>query len=256
MIRTAFRLLEKYTLGMSQHLKRDKLNQAGAFYTSEMGIANRDLTSYYSSRFVQRFVTGNRALQMGLGDGFIAAELAPLFSDFVVIEGSDEVVNSLKADLLQNYRVESSFFETFVTAELFDVIIGNHVLEHVTEPIVVLEQSRKWLRPGGKAIFTVPNANSLHRQIGVQMGLLSKINDLNDQDIALGHQRVYTLSELEADVRTAGYIIEYTLGYNIKVVTDSEMRRWPRDVLDANFEISLTLDPQICANLAIIATHE
>ena len=38
--------------------------------------------------------------------------------------------------------------------------------------------------------FTVPNGNSLHRRIGVKLGIIGSTLDLNQTDIKVGHQQV------------------------------------------------------------------
>jgi len=46
----------------------------------------------------------------------------------------------------------------------FDVIFFNHVLEHVPDPVAVLAECYRILRPGGRCVFVTPNASSLgHR---------------------------------------------------------------------------------------------
>lgn len=44
--------------------------------------------------------------------------------------------------------------------ELFDVIIMNHVIEHLNDPIEVLEQCHALLKPGGQLWIETPNIDS------------------------------------------------------------------------------------------------
>jgi 2-polyprenyl-3-methyl-5-hydroxy-6-metoxy-1,4-benzoquinol methylase len=41
----------------------------------------------------------------------------------------------------------------------FDVVISFHVLEHVTDPILYINDLIKWIKPNGKIIISVPNCN-------------------------------------------------------------------------------------------------
>lgn len=43
-----------------------------------------------------------------------------------------------------------------------DAIVAFNVLEHCVEPWVVVENMRRWLRPGGQAFCMVPNAQRIH----------------------------------------------------------------------------------------------
>lgn len=49
----------------------------------------------------------------------------------------------------------------------FDAITAKHVIEHVREPLEFLTECWRLLKPGGKLVFTTPNAGSLgHRHFG------------------------------------------------------------------------------------------
>ena len=44
--------------------------------------------------------------------------------------------------------------------ESFDLIVGWMVLEHLHSPVECLRKMHRWLRPGGRLVFSVPNAGS------------------------------------------------------------------------------------------------
>lgn len=56
-------------------------------------------------------------------------------------------------------------FTQFTSAERFDAITFNHVLEHVRSPRAYLQRARKLLKPGGTVIVSVPNYGSLSRRV-------------------------------------------------------------------------------------------
>ena len=49
--------------------------------------------------------------------------------------------------------------------ESFDAIIMNHVLEHLTDPVLVLGQCKRLLKPGGIFVAATPNLESLSHRI-------------------------------------------------------------------------------------------
>jgi SAM-dependent methyltransferase len=49
----------------------------------------------------------------------------------------------------------------------YDAVVMNHVLEHVTDPVALLGECRRLLRPGGTFVATTPNLDSHgHRRFG------------------------------------------------------------------------------------------
>jgi 2-polyprenyl-3-methyl-5-hydroxy-6-metoxy-1,4-benzoquinol methylase len=230
----------------------ERLNQTSDIYTTEAGKLNQDIISYNSAELIKlRKLTGGRAIQLGLGDGYIAGLLAKEYKEFVILEGSDNVIRDFY-NKDAGYTVVKTLFEEYEAKEKFDVLLGNHILEHVDDPVGIMRQAKKSLKPGAKAIFSVPHADSLHRRIGVEMNLLKQRNELNGQDIQLGHRRVYTIKEFEADIKSAGFKILETRGYMIKLVSNAQMKGWSRELLDAIFKISLEAPSEICSNIAVI----
>lgn len=231
---------------------KNKLDEFAQIYKSEDGNINKDINSTNVVELVKRKgLVGGNAIQLGLGDGFVAEELATYYNSFVVIEGSKEVIKS-NHKVGSTYEVKLSLFEEYVPVNKVDYVLGNHVLEHVDDPIQVLNVVRHWLKPEGRAIFTVPNSTSLHRRIGVEMGMIKVLNEFNKQDIELGHQRVYNIYQFEQDIRSAGFEILESSGYMVKLVSNQQMKSWSKELLDAIFKVSMSLPTEICSNLCVI----
>lgn len=50
-------------------------------------------------------------------------------------------------------------------SQLYDMVVGWMVLEHLHEPIVALNKLNNWVKPGGYLVLSVPNAASLEFKI-------------------------------------------------------------------------------------------
>jgi 2-polyprenyl-3-methyl-5-hydroxy-6-metoxy-1,4-benzoquinol methylase len=149
--------------------------------------------------------------------------------------------------------VHESLFETFSPAQPYDAALALHILEHVDDPRRVIRNIASWLAPGGSVVAVVPNANSLHRQLAVMIGLQPTIDTLTPRDNKVGHQRVYGLDGLVADFEAAGLRVEERFGYFVKIVPNSMMRDWSPDLLRALTEISDVLPPHLLANIGVVA---
>jgi SAM-dependent methyltransferase len=226
-----------------------RIENVAEVYNSEVGKLNRDLISHYTLEVIHPFIRPQSSvLLMGLGDGDIAESISQLDVSLTVVEGSRKLIDTFP-NLKAKATLVETLFEDFEPQNSFDVVIGTHVLEHVEDPVKILKQTTRWLTSDGMALFTVPNRLSLHRKIGIEMGILPNEASLSEQDILLGHRRVYDVSDLERDLRDAGYNQIEISGYLLKIVPNRMMKDWSRELLDATFRVSQSLPRDICADL-------
>ncbi len=196
----------------------------------------------------KEIVKDKTVLNLGLGNGLTSKVLESLAIRQIVVEGSKKIIDSFAFKSEKTSFIES-YFENYSTDEKFDVVLANHVLEHVDDPIKLMKSKfHDWLNDDGIAFITVPNAKSIHRLIGKQMGMLESEYDLNNSDIKAGHQRVYDIDILKKHIEKADLEIIELGGYNIKMVSLAQMKDWSQGLLDAIFEVSKQMPPEICAN--------
>ena len=110
-----------------------------------------------------------------------------------------------------------------------------------------------FLLPGGLVVAVVPNAESLHRQLAVMIGIQEAVHTLSPRDKMVGHQRVFTLDELVSDFEEAGLNVEERFGYFVKIIPNSMMSEWSPQLLRALTNISHQLPPNLLANIGVVA---
>jgi len=230
-----------------------------SFYNSEAADINSRLIAGNTSKLnleqAKKYSNSASVLIMGLGDGDLVDSMLSHFDRIEVVEGSSDLIDTCSDRFLniKNLKFHCSFFESFNFKEhdRVKVILGNHVLEHVDNPVDVLIKTQHWITPDGVAIFSVPNADSLHRRIGVEMGLLNDIHELNSQDHLVGHQRVYDKEELERDIRASGYEICEMGGFNLKMLSQKQMVDWSPELISAVYRVSRECPIDFCSNLYV-----
>ncbi len=116
--------------------------------------------------------------------------------------------------------------------------------------------ARRHLAPGGVLIADVPNALSLHRRLGVKLGMLATVTDLNDADRAIGHQRVYTPDSLRADVEQAGFTVVRSGGVFLKVLANAQTEAvFDGEQLRGFLELGADM-PELAAEIFIVARSD
>jgi 2-polyprenyl-3-methyl-5-hydroxy-6-metoxy-1,4-benzoquinol methylase len=128
-----------------------------------------------------------------------------------------------------------------------------HVLEHVIDPVGLLKQAKGWLNPEGRIFCAVPNANSIHRQAAVIMGLLESEASLNESDLQHGHRRVFSPQELKSTFIEAGLLIQLFGGYWLKPLSNQQIQsNWTQSMIDA-FMILGERYPEISGEIYVVA---
>ena len=207
----------------------------------------------YSFEWITRETLGAKnILEMGFGEGNFTKMLLDKGHEVDIIEGSKLLADQAKARYGDKVRVHHGLFDEFKPVQKFDRILATNILEHVDDPVAVLTSTRRWLKPDGRVLITVPNAESLHRRLAVLMGLQPRLDTLSPRDHVVGHQRVYDLDTLTADVHRAKFKILSTTGFVLKILPYSMMKDFSEPLLDAFHKISPQLDPRILTSLGMV----
>lgn len=204
-------------------------------------------------KLISEYFIGSSALEMGVADGEITKYLFNHFFRVTVVDASEKFLNVIKSKINDERLIlVQSYFEDFQPSERFDTILMTHILEHLDDPVAVLRLAGTWLNDGGRAIISVPNANSLHRQIGVKMGMLTSNDALNEQDRLLGHRRVYTPDLMETHIKESGFKIVKFTGLMLKNLSNRQIEQnWSAELIDAHFQLGFDY-PELCSEITYI----
>lgn len=103
---------------------------------------------------------GGRLLDVGSGTGEVLYNAVKMGFDCYGVEISEEAAEySVKNFGLKNV-INSDFLSTSFPEGFFDIILFNHVLEHLYNPIENLEEAQRVLKEEGILVVQVPNIDS------------------------------------------------------------------------------------------------
>ena len=107
-------------------------------------------------------VAGLRVLDMACGEGYGSEVLSRSAADVVGVDANPEAHEhaSLRYQR-QNLRFERGLVETFGEPASFDAVVFLQTIEHVRDPVAVLEHFRELLVPGGVLFISTPNVLTL-----------------------------------------------------------------------------------------------
>lgn len=105
-----------------------------------------------------------RVLDVGAGAGEVLSELRSLGWE---VEGVDPDAEAAQSALRNHgLKLRTGTLEAQgYPADHFDAVVTSHVIEHVHDPVGLLRECRRVLRPGGMLVLATPNAESLGHEV-------------------------------------------------------------------------------------------
>lgn len=197
-------------------------------------------------------------LELGSFKGDFTKRLLPLFDDITCVEASDQAIAEAKRALGGRIKFVNSTFEAASLPSKYDNIVLTHVLEHVDEPVELLEKiKREWLSDQGRLFLVCPNANAVSRRIAVKMGLISSNAAVTEAEREHGHRRTYSLDTLEQDARAAGLEIVHRSGIFFKALANFQWDKLLKtdiiseEYLDGCYQLGLEY-PDLCSSVFLL----
>ncbi|MCF8463899.1 MAG: class I SAM-dependent methyltransferase [Flavobacteriales bacterium] len=222
-------------------------------------IDNSILLNWYPQRIINQTAPSCSILELGVGHGYSTNIFSAHFQRHVVLDGSPAVIENFnqrypecKAQIIETY------FEEFDSEEKFDLIVMGFILEHVDNPIQILERFRNFLTPSGRMFIAVPNAASMNRRLGNIAGMLPDMCSLSAHDALLGHQRYYTVESLKKDIHDSGFSVVGMEGIYLKPLTTSQLNSLNLDkkLIDALCVLGIDYPELSCGIMAEIKNEQ
>ena len=114
------------------------------------------------AELVSKIITKrSRILEIGSGHGF--------FLDIMKKNGYDITGSEISKEKRKYSKkvtkvpvLDININEKIPITKSFDIVVLFHVLEHITDPVILLKNIKKLLKPKGKVLVEVPNCDDFH----------------------------------------------------------------------------------------------
>jgi len=188
----------------SLEAERQFLDEVCKTYTIDTSLQTKTMRELIFRTFTP-FIRSGRGLELGCSDGYMTEMLASRLETLDVVDGSQTFLAKASQRKLENVKFTYSLFEEFNTEQRYDYVFASYILEHVRDPVAVMQMAHSVLTPNGLIMIVVPNARALSRQLALHMGLMEDLKDLTENDRNHGHRRVYDRVFLNRDIEAAGF---------------------------------------------------
>ncbi|MEY2562653.1 MAG: hypothetical protein QOH88_846 [Verrucomicrobiota bacterium] len=211
----------------------------------------------YMMQSFQPFLVKGKALELGCYQGEFTKTIRKHFSDVTVVEASDELIDYCKPRLEPDVAFIHSTFEEVKLEPVYDSVFLMHTLEHLDEPVLVLNRINSWLSEQGRLFLVVPNANAPSRQIAVKMGLIPFNSAVLESEALHGHRKTYSLDTLEHEAVSGGLKVIYRGGVFFKPLAGSQFddalaaNVISKEYLEGCYKLGMVY-PDLCSSIFVV----
>lgn len=230
--------------------EQNQLEAVAGWYSALQGFEK--LRIEHELETILDWCQGRNALEVGCADGLTTARIAEKFDRIVVVEAVGNYIDATRRRLderADKVQFQRTLFEEFSSTERFDTIFLLSILEHVSKPQIILMKAKSMMSENGILLAAVPNAESLHRRVGVSMGILGDCHDFSRSDLRIGHKRVYDSESFRRELSSAGLKIEFMKGIGVKPLSNAQMERLGTDTAEAILKLDEELPGKYCSML-------
>lgn len=165
----------------------------------------------------------------------IGCGMQPLFQfldesvECAVVEPADNFFqNALRiSQNKKNVKCVQGFFEESKTlselANKYDMIICASLLHELEKPGVIIEAIKSKCHEDTLVHINVPNANSLHRLIAVESGLIENVYNKSERNIKFQQSKVYDMCMLRELAESEGLTVIDSGSLFVKPFTHTQM---------------------------------
>jgi len=168
------------------------------------------------------------ALEIGIGLSSLAPELP--VKHVTVVEPLEWAVEQLSqcdqsGPSLEVFcgTLEGFFALSQGTGKSFTLVVASSVLHEIPDVRAALSQVHHLLTEGGWLVLVVPNSNSLHRLVGVGLGLLSALSDQTDTERKMQQSAARTEAEWTGLLKDAGFEVVASESFPLKPLDSAQM---------------------------------
>ncbi len=179
-------------------------------------------------------IKSRNILEIGCGND----PLFLYFDDFEmmdIVEPGNLFYESTKAKIGDDTRISiiNGFIEDsqIDLNHKYDIILIGGFLHEIDNPEEVLKTIKKITTPETIVITFVPNANSFHRLLALESGIIKSNYEFSENDNLFGRRNIFNAASISALFASCGYQVIKTDSYFIKPFTHQQMEH----LIDTSF---------------------
>ncbi len=210
------------------------------------------LTKMETARILSAIEIEPPVLDLGFGHGVVVEALLEKFGECSVLEASPRLAEHAKLRFGQRLKVHTGYFEDFHLPEEYSTIFATGVLQMLADPVAVLRRVSQFLSPGGVIVISVANGHSIHRALGVVLGIQETVLSQTVTGERSGINQVMTPEILNRLVHESGLEVSRRLKSYVKIVSNAQMIDFSEAQFQQLFEVAEITPLEFHANMVLV----
>jgi len=217
-------------------MNKDALEQVSNFY--EVKKDYDYINTKLAFKIFKDDIIDKNVLEVGCADGVMTEMLVKQTKSLEIVEPSKRYCDIVRKIEGVN-KVYNCFLEEIEIEKKYDVILLASLIHHIEKPNNLLLTIKKFMHKDSIVLATVPNVKSLHRRIGVKMGLLENEFDSSLRNKQLHQYGRYDINKFKQLFISSDFNVIDNFGYMIKPFSSKMMEKIHLDdnQIQAMFEI-------------------
>jgi 2-polyprenyl-3-methyl-5-hydroxy-6-metoxy-1,4-benzoquinol methylase len=207
-----------------------------------------------ATRIAARIAPGQSMLELGCATGRMTAAFVAAGACVVAVDRSAAYLERARARGLSRVEWVQHDIETFVSERRFDHLVATNVIHELADPIAFLAHSRDQLAASGELHLSLQNPWSIHRLVGIDLGLIADAREVSAQGRELHTREIWDADELAALAAQVGLVEADRAGVMLKPLPNHLMAQLPDQIL-AGFVAVADRFPRHCSMSYLVFRH-
>jgi len=193
---------------------------------------DRWYTDATARAIVERVRPGEAVLELGCATGRMTAALLAAGVVVVAVDHAAPYLDRARARTMGQVDLVLDDIATVEIDRAFDHVVLANVVHEVPDRPQLFGNAARHLRAGGELHVSLQNPSSIHRLVGLELGLIGDLGEISERGRAYDTIELLDADELAALGAGAGLELVHRAGVMLKPLPNSLMATLPDEILE------------------------